>query len=77
VRCLLPHASPLTSQYVTALHQGGALNAFQLHLLTSHGTHSYACQSSHRDRRCRICRGELSNTGKASPVCSCGPSGIN
>jgi hypothetical protein len=56
VRCLLPHTSHLTDTYVTALNQGGALNAVQLHLLTSHGTHNDGCRSFRRDRWCRICR---------------------
>lgn len=58
VRCILPHASTPHSPYVSALHQGGALNAFAHHLLVTHGTHSYACCASWstRDRWCRICR---------------------
>ncbi|TDD32191.1 hypothetical protein E1286_43855 [Nonomuraea terrae] len=57
VRCVLPHASALDSPWVTALHQGGAINAFQQHLLTLHGTHRYSCSFlSPRDRWCRICQ---------------------
>ncbi|MDP9843345.1 hypothetical protein [Streptosporangium lutulentum] len=58
VRCLLPHTSQLDSPYMTGLHQGGALNAFQHHLLVTHGTHVYGCRSwwAPRDRWCRICQ---------------------
>lgn len=57
VFCLLPHTSRIEDPWVTALHQGGALNAFQHHLLVRHGTHRYECGSLWpRDRWCRICR---------------------
>lgn len=56
IRCLLPHTWP-DNDWVSALHQGGAINAFQLHLLVLHGTHRYSCSSlSPRDRWCRICQ---------------------
>ncbi|MFG1709151.1 hypothetical protein ACFLIM_38765 [Nonomuraea sp. M3C6] len=59
VFCLLPHTSALESPYLTGLYQGGAINAFQHHLLVSHGTHRYDCSSlAPRDRWCRICRGD-------------------
>ncbi|MEU6719854.1 hypothetical protein ABZ897_51085 [Nonomuraea sp. NPDC046802] len=59
IRCLLPHdPDSIAYPWVTALHQGGAINAFQSHLLSSHGTHRYSCSSlSPRDRWCRICLG--------------------
>jgi hypothetical protein len=58
VRCLLPHTRPgHLSPYIAAgLHEGGAFNAFQLHVLTSHGTHGEQCLSLRRADRCRICQ---------------------
>ncbi|WP_433259234.1 hypothetical protein ACQPYK_49575 (plasmid) [Streptosporangium sp. CA-135522] len=42
---------------MTALHQGGAINAYQLHLLTGHGTHRHGCAFLiPRDQGYRICR---------------------
>ncbi|MEV1170825.1 hypothetical protein [Nonomuraea sp. NPDC049784] len=55
VECHLPHSTP-TDPYVSALHQDGALNAFQLHLLTHHGTHHWDCTSWARDTWCRLCQ---------------------
>ncbi|MEV4748977.1 hypothetical protein AB0K21_21585 [Streptosporangium sp. NPDC049248] len=56
IRCLLPHA-PFEDAYASALHQGGAINDFQHHLLTTHGTHGYDCSRlMRRERWCRICQ---------------------
>ncbi|GGS85168.1 hypothetical protein GCM10010156_49730 [Planobispora rosea] len=57
VRCLLPHDSALQDPYQIALNQGGAINAYQLHLLIRHGTHRHKCSALFpREHRCCICR---------------------
>ncbi|PRX66184.1 hypothetical protein B0I32_106320 [Nonomuraea fuscirosea] len=57
LKCHLPHTWP-HDPHVAALNQGGALNAFQLHLLTLHGTHCHGCTSVARSEWCHLCRGE-------------------
>ncbi|GAA1624353.1 hypothetical protein GCM10009733_021280 [Nonomuraea maheshkhaliensis] len=61
IRCLLPHTTAFDERWVAALHPGGAINAYQSHLLSSHGTHSYACTSLARRNRCRICQGSVTS----------------
>ena len=56
VRCLLPHSSGEGHPVSAGLHQGGALNDFQSHLLSEHGTHRYTCQEWNKDQWCRLCR---------------------
>ncbi|MEV0617650.1 hypothetical protein AB0I81_30315 [Nonomuraea sp. NPDC050404] len=56
IGCLLPHTWPDSSS-VSALHQGGAINAYQLHLLVLHGTHRFGCSSLYRRDRCPVCQG--------------------
>ncbi|MBO2461712.1 hypothetical protein [Actinomadura violacea] len=58
VRCVIPHPhAGFEPQEQVALHEGGAWNAFQLHLLTRHGTHHEGCASFRRTDRCPLCGG--------------------
>ncbi|MFC6883448.1 hypothetical protein [Actinomadura yumaensis] len=56
VRCLLPHGNGLTDPWSVALHQGGALNEFQLHILTEHSTHGDHCHNFRRSDHCHLCQ---------------------
>lgn len=64
VKCLLPHeAGSVTDPYSVGLHQGGALNDFQGHLLAEHGTHHYKCKSLRFTDRCSLCQAWAAERG--------------